>query len=529
MDLQQLIAQIRDYMRGMWRYRWQMVLVSWVVTLGGWYVVYKMPDVFEASAKVSVDTNSLLPALTRGLTASEDLGSEVDLVSKALLTRPNLEEVARQTDLDLRAETPQKMEALITGLQRRVRVQGGRDKVFNISFTDTDRAKATEVVAALLNTFVESSLGAQGDDADMTVRAIKMEMEDHEGRLLKAESDLAAFKKINLGYMPDDGADYYSRLQAALGSVAETERQMRLLRQRRDEIERQLEGEEPVFGLMPTTPAQAAAGCSNAAIISQLEAQLSVLQVNFTDKHPRIVMIKETIAALEDECAEEREAMGGAVAVVNPETNSLDVNPVYQSLRLQLSSADVELAALSEEHDSRQRHVAQLRKDVDKIALVETELKKLNRDYGVVETRHQELLRRWETLQSKKRLDPVTDTVQFNILEPPFAAAVPVAPDRPLLLMAVLILGIGAGGALAFGLNELKPVFYSKRTLARVTGIPVLGSVSMIISPGDVWALRSKNMAWASASLALIVVAVFAVAFADPISETLRDLIGTRY
>ena len=355
MNLQELITEILNHLRGMWRYRWQLVIVAWTVAIVGWYFVYNMPDVYQASAKVSVDTNSLLPGLTKGLTASENLIDEVDLVSKALLTRPNLAEVARQTDLDLRAETPQQMEGLITSLQRRVSISGGRDKIFTIAFKDTNREKATDVVAALLNTFMESSLGARGDDADMTTRAIKSEIDDHEKRLLQAESDLADFKKRNLGYMPNDGADYYTRLQTALANVAETERQMRQIRQRRDEVARQLEGEEPVFGLMPSTPAQAAAGCSKAANISQLQAQLSDLQVDFTDKHPRIVMLRETIAALQAECEQEREAMGGAVAVVNPETNSLDANPVYQNLRLQLSNANVELAALSEEYSTRQR------------------------------------------------------------------------------------------------------------------------------------------------------------------------------
>jgi polysaccharide chain length determinant protein (PEP-CTERM system associated) len=421
------------------------------------------------------------------------------------------------------------MEVLVTGLQQRVSIQGGRDNIFMISYKDQNRAKATEVVAALLNTFVESSLGAQGDDADMTERAIRLELDDHEARMLQAESDLAEFKKTNLGYMPNDGADYYTRIQTALSNVAETERQMRQLRQRRDEVSRQLEGEEPVFGLMPSSPAQAAAGCSKAANISQLQAQLSELQVDFTDKHPRIVMLRETITALETECAEEREAMGGAVPVINAQTNSLDVNPVYQNLRLQLSNADVELAALSEDLNSRRKQVARLRSDVDKIGQVETDLKKLNRDYGVVEGRHQELLKRWESLQSKKRLDPVTDTVQFNILEPPFSAAAPVAPNRPMLLIMVLVFALGAGGAVAFGLNQLKPVFYNRRTLARVAGLPVLGSVSMIMSARDHSRRRYKTVAWAGANLVLLAMGVVVIMLADPISELMRNLIRSGF
>lgn len=529
MDLQELIIRILDHLRGMWRYRWSLVVVAWLLAIPGWAAVYKLPDVYEASAKVSVDTNSLFPTLTQGLTAGENLVDEVDLVSKAMLTRPNLTEVARQTDLDLRAETPREMEALITELQRLVTVRGGQDRIFTILYQDRSRQKATEVVTALLNTFVESSLGAQGDDADMTARAIKTEIDDHENRLLKAEADLAEFKKRNLGYMPDDGADYYTRLQTALGNVAQTERQIRQLRQRRDEVARQLEGEEPIFGIMPSSPAQAMAGCSKQASVAQLQGQLAALQVDFTDKHPRIVMLRETIAALEAECKLEREAQGGVVPMTNSETNALDSNPVYQSLRLQLSNADVELAALSEELGSRRRQVEQLRADVDKIAVVETELKKLNRDYGVIEGRYQVLLSRWETLQSKKRLDPMTDTVQFNILEPPFAMAEPVAPNRPLMLVAVLIFALGAGAIVAFALNELKPVFYNRHTLARVSGLPVLGNVSMIMSTEEVWARRRRTIAWVGANLALLVMGVVVVVAADPISEAMRNLIRSGF
>ena len=526
MNAQQLIAEILDHARGMWRYRWQFVIVAWCVAIPGWAFIYNMSDIYEASAKVSVDTSNLLPELTRGLTASEDLMDEVGLISKALLTRPNLEAVARETDLDLRAETPQQMESLISGLQRRVKINAARDNIFSISFEDRSRDMATNVVSALLNAFVESSLGAQGEDADMTERALRLEIDDHEERLLKAEAELARFKTRNLGYMPDDGKDYYERLQTAIMGVADVEQKIRLLRQRRTEIIRQLEGEEPVFGLMQSTPAQAVAACSKAGSISQLEGQLSALQVDFTDKHPRIVMLKDTIAQLQAQCESELAESGSLMAASMPEADSLDTNPVYQSLRLQLSNADVDLAALNETHNSRRQEVARLRDDVDQIATVETELKKLNRDYEVIETRHQELLARWEKLQSKKRLDPVTDKVRFNILEPPFSAAAPVAPNRPMLLGFVLFFAFGTGGAAAFGLNQLKPVFYNSRTLRSAVGLPVLGSVSRIMSTSQMAARRRKTAAWLTANVALFFAGGLAIAMEDQIRELMRVLTG---
>lgn len=522
MNIQEILDEIVDHLRGMWRFRWHAVVVSWGVALVIWYFVYTMPNIYGASARVSVDTNSLLPSLTQGLTAGENLLDEVGLVSKALLTRPNLEKVARETDLDLRAETPQQMENLITSLQERVKVAGGRDNIFNISFEDPNRGMARDVVSALLNTFVESSLGAQGDDADMTERALALEIADHEQRLDQAEADLAEFKKSNLGFMPEDGQDYYSQLQAALSAVESTEREMRLMRQKRNEVARQLEGEEPVFGLMPS---QAAGNCSQAGNISRLQSDLSTLLVDFTEKHPRVVMLRETIATLEEKCLAEQQASPGMQRMI-PGADSLDANPVYQSLRLQLSEAEVALATLQEQYQTNQRRVAQLRADVDKIAEVEKELKRLNRDYGVVSERYELLLDRWESLQSKKRIDPVTDQVQFDVLEPPFAPTQPVAPNRPLLLAAGLIFALAAGAAVAFAMNQLKPVFFTRHSVKRVAGLPVLGSVSLILSPDDIQAQRRYTLLWAGSNVALVVTAVLLIVVAEPASAIIRELLG---
>jgi polysaccharide chain length determinant protein (PEP-CTERM system associated) len=525
MNVQQIIDEVLDHLRGMWRFRWIALLGSWVVALVAWYFVYTMPNIYQAAAKVSVDTNRLLPDLTRGLTAGESLLDEVGLVSRALLTRPNLESVARETDLDLRAESPQQFESLISSLQQRVQVTGGRDNVFTITFEDANRLMARDIVSALLDTFVESSLGAQGDDADMTERALALELEDHEQRMEKAEADLAEFKKQNLGYMPDDGADYYTRLQQAISTVNETERQTRLMRQKRDVIARQIEGEEPVFGIMQSTPAQAAANCSQSANIAQLRADLSALLVDFTEKHPRVVILRETIASLEEQCRAEVASMPPMPAL-DASGQSLNENPVYQSLRLQLSEAEVELAALQEEYREAQQAVAQLRADVDKIGEVETNLKQLNRDYGVISGRYQELLQRWETLQSKKRIDPVTDQVQFNILEPPFAATKPVGPNRPLFLAGGLLFAIAAGIAIAFGLNQLKPVFFTRHSVRRIAGLPVLGTVSLILSPDVMQARRRSTMVWAAANLSLVGLAVLLIAFQEPLSAIVREMLG---
>ena len=64
--MQELIEQLLDYLRGMWHRRWIGLAVAWVVVIIGAIWVFRLPDQYEASARVYVDTQSLLRPLLAG-------------------------------------------------------------------------------------------------------------------------------------------------------------------------------------------------------------------------------------------------------------------------------------------------------------------------------------------------------------------------------------------------------------------------------------------------------------------------------
>ena len=61
--MQALIGQFLMQLRGALRYRWYAVIAAWVAALAGWGAVIVMPDVYEARARVYVDTESVLKPL----------------------------------------------------------------------------------------------------------------------------------------------------------------------------------------------------------------------------------------------------------------------------------------------------------------------------------------------------------------------------------------------------------------------------------------------------------------------------------
>ena len=97
--MQQLLEQLIIHARGTWRYRWYAIALIWVFALAGWTAVFVMPDRYEASARVYVDTDSLLRPLLRGLAVQTNLEQRVRLMTRALLSRPNLEKIAHLAEL----------------------------------------------------------------------------------------------------------------------------------------------------------------------------------------------------------------------------------------------------------------------------------------------------------------------------------------------------------------------------------------------------------------------------------------------
>lgn len=474
--MDKLLSEILAQMRSAWRYRWWALLVSWLVAIGGWMYVLTMKNVYEAEARVYVDSESTLRPLLDGLTSNRpNAMGRVDRMMVEMLSRPNLEEVARNTDLDLRAKTESDMELLLDSLQHNIRISSAGGKLYLMQFTDTDREMAIRVVQTLLNDFVENTLGENRTDQNQAHLFLKQQIADYEARLRESEKRLADFKKSNVGFMPDSRGDYFSRLQLAQGDLSKYRAQLGFAITRRDELRKQISGEEPVFGIASPT-GQSGGVSSYDARIAQHEAALDAMLLRYTERHPDVIAIKETIGQLEERRQTELESRGSA----GGPAPGLMENPVYQRMRIGLSEAEVEIASLERRVANQRKIVTDIQRLVDTVPEVEAELQSLNRDYQVTNANYQNLLARLEGANLSEEADKTSEQLKFRIIDPPNAPLDPSAPNRPLMMLVVLAGALGAGGGLAFLLSQSNPVFSDRDKLRRVTGLPVLGAVDLV-------------------------------------------------
>jgi polysaccharide chain length determinant protein (PEP-CTERM system associated) len=524
--MKELFGEILMHVRGAWRFRWYALAACWAIALGGWIFVLMMPDIYESRARMHLDTDSVLKPLLTGLAVNTDVASRVNMMSRVMMGRPNLERVARETDLYLRAGSSEDLERLVASLSQQIKLEGGADNVYSVRYTDSDPVMAQRVVRKLLDTFVEDTLGIKRQDADSAQRFLETQIADYEKRLREAEDRLADFKQRNVASMPSQSGDYYAKLQAALTSLEELRAKHRLAQERSRELAKQIEGEEPTFGLFIEGDGSAAATDGQ---IAEYRRQLDQLLLQYTDKHPRVIALQETIAQHEAQKAAKQPAARPRLQSRDRRDAAalaLDINPVYQNLKIELSRAQVELAELRQQISEGESAVHQLRSKVNSVPETEAELARLNRDYEVNKAQHQALLQRLESARLSEQAETSTEQVRFRIIEPPSQPLVPIGPKRELFLTAVLFAALGAGIVLAFFINQLKPVFLSRGMLASITGLPVLGAISYA-APKPVHSFWRRDPALiAVAGASLLVVYILGIGLSGTASKFIRMVTG---
>ncbi|MDE2051762.1 MAG: hypothetical protein KGJ72_12170, partial [Gammaproteobacteria bacterium] len=213
-------------------------------------------------------------------------------------------------------------------------------------------------------------------------------------------------------------------------------------------------------------------GGDTAAQIQQVQAHLDQLLLKFTDKYPDVIAARQTLAQLKQRRAEEIAALkrGDASAAAMSGASS---NPIYQSIQLALNKANVDIADLQAELTEHQSKAQQLQHLLDATPELQAQYAQLSRDYDINKQQYTALLQSYDKARLGERAGNA-GAVRFEVVQPPTVSFAPVWPSRGKFLLEVLVAALAAGGALAYGLNQLRPVVASPASLRQLTGIPVV-------------------------------------------------------
>ena len=494
--MHELAGQLLFYLKSTWRYRWFAVVVAWLIAAAGWVAVERMPDRFQAWARVYVDTQSMLRPLLSGLAVQPNDVQIVRMMSRVIISRPNLEKVVQMAGMDKNNFSPEERAHLVTRLAKEITIDSaGRDNIYTISYEGASPLEAKRIVDSLLSLFVRESVGNKRQDSELSRRFIEQQLQSYGEKLKAAEKAVMEFKRRNAGLMPGDGQGYYAQLRNAESALRQARLDLGEAENSRNAIRQQLESYKaaqadtaPGAGLNPDLDAR----------ISALETKLDGLRVTYTDEHPDVVALVRIISHLKQQRAEEaRLAKPGQSAKSAPDLGQ-------QQLIVALSSAEANVAALRARVAGLDRRHEELKAVADALPRVEAEFTQLTRDYDVIKGRYNTLLERRESAQISGDVEEDATTMGFRVVDPPRLPHSPSSPNRPRLVTMVLLAALAGGLGIAFLIGQLRPTFDNERRLTEVSGLPVLGTI--VAHWTDAQKSRRR---WALAAFVLVSVGLF--------------------
>jgi polysaccharide chain length determinant protein (PEP-CTERM system associated) len=514
-----LIGQLLIIVRRMWKYRWVGLIVAWVTGVVGAVVVFVLPDRYEASARIYVDTQSILKPLMSGLAVQPNVEQQVIMLSRTLISRPNVEKLVRMADLDLKNQSKAQQEATIETVTSNLSIQSsGRDNLYILGYRDSDPETAKRVVQALVSIFVESSLGQTRQGTSTATTFINEQIKAYEAKLEEAETRLKEFRLKNLSNMAGDGKDSAAHIAELSAQLERARLEYREAANARDAAKAQLEAEKARGGAQTTAQSLLQESTANVstpeldARLGDLRRNLDALLQRFTDQHPDIIATRKLIKDLEEqkkkEVAELRKAAMNtpSAAIGQGGGGSL----AMQELTRIVATTEVQVASLKARVDEYTSRYSQALGAMKTAPQVEAEAAQLNRDYAIHKRNYEELVQRREQASISGELDVASGVADFRVIDPPRANPKPVAPNRLLLLAGAMAGALGVGLFTTFAASQLRPVFHDANDLRARVELPILGVVTRLVTDADRARQRVELIRFSAGAGGLL--AMFAVA-----------------
>ena len=470
-----LLVRAEWAMHALKRWRWVALAVAWALALICAVAIFVVPQRFEASSRVYVDTQTVLKPMMKELTYQPDIEQQVRMLARTLISRPNIERLVDSPQVEAKFRSGDERERTIARLMEQVKIQAAeRGNLFTISYRDRSPETALKIVQATVSMFVDSGESGKKQGSLEAVHFVDVQIKTNEAKLIEAENRLKDFKVRNFGVSGVSNQDYFARMSTLSDEVSKLRNDLTAAEHARDAYRKELSSEDPQL------PHESLPGAAIPAAVPEIDnrieaqrRQLDELLRRYTDAHPDVVQARRLVSQLEEQKRQELAGRG------SKREGTAATSPVYQRIRVSLAESEAQVASLRSQLAAQSARLAQIRAMASKLPQVEAEFAQLNRDYEVLRKNYDQLVARRESATLGVKLDESKQLADFRVVEPPRVASAPVFPARMHLALFAVILSFVGGVAAALGLDLVRPTFSDAEALEHATGRPVLGNISL--------------------------------------------------
>ncbi len=408
---------------------------------------FVLPQVYEANSTVFIQRSTMTDPIIQGTPGiSNSLEERLRTVQDRITSRHIIERVVKTLNPNANTKDPQKLEALITGIQKSIKVtvkssegRGSAD-LFAISYEGENPQQVKDFVNTLTSVFVEENTSFSRSEAYNAFEFIQKQVGEYKAKLEESDAALIAFRVK------------YPRVPVMFRESVST----------------------PVTLAPSISPEQAR--------LTELNRQLTTLLSKYTENHPEVVKTRAEIAEVKREAALSSVARNAASATRRTPATVTRRSPAPAP----------ETAGLPAGLSSK----------------AQEEWMKLQHDRSVQQKIYDDLVQKLENARVAKDLEFTKKASAFRVTDPAILPYTPIKPDRVRFILVGIFLGIAAGIGAVFGIEHLRHSFTDEDSIEKSLGVPVLVTIPTVNNAAENLAARRldiKVLIAASAYLSIII------------------------
>ena len=493
-----------DYVGILKRRKWSLILPMVIVFLVAAAVALLLPPVYKSTATILIEQQEIPPEFVMASVTSY-AEQRLQSINQRIMSSTRLLEIINRFGLyqDLRGKWT--TEEIVDKMREDTQMEpisaevidrrSGRPSEATIAFTlsyegeDTPQ-KVQQVANVLTSLFLDENLQVRTRQTRETAQFLEDELKKVGASLDDLEARVADFKEKNINTLPE-------LLQVNLQTLNNLERNIELLT---EQLRSQKEREGQFQGELANVSPELEAAQKDRQRLEELKVELVHLKSRFTSEYPDVRKTEAEIAKLERQMADGNRSSGRT----KPD------NPAYITLASQLSSTRAEIRSIQEQIRGLSEKAETYRRYIETTPKVEETYNALLSERNNTKAKHDDLMQKLMEARVSQGLETEQKGERFTLIDPARLPEKPYKPNRLAIFLIGVVLGIGAGIGTA-ALREFSDTsVQSIEHLSKATSFPVLATIPIIVTAGDMARQRVKRIAWV-VGIVLVVIGSLAV------------------
>ncbi|MCP4624636.1 MAG: protein GumC [bacterium] len=484
-----------DYYRGLiFKHRWLVIIPFCVALCAGIYLSLTLPRAYQANTLILIEPQ-LVPANYVKSIVTQDIQSRISTLSQQILSRTNLEKIMTEFQLFSKPEHEKIFkEDKLAAIRKRIQIKVSNSRsrqdndTFSISYEDSDPLTTMKVTNALATYFIDENLKARESHATGTNIFLDGELNTVRQRLAVIEENIKTYRTKFMGELPEQLTTNLVILERLQEQLIEKQKDLRETRAMMATLQQQIDS-VPDFSaddFLISFEDDGAAPGENSFEIEELKAKLSQMKLKYTDRHPDVVRIKNTITKLEAQLEADAEDNTAEMSPDTAETDiSADLNEMgFQNLQnVQKDEMAREIRRKQNEIDEIAGQIELYQQRVENTPKREQEMLSLKRDYDNIKGSYDSLVQRKLEAEIAVNMERKQKGEQFRIIDHADLPEKPYSPNVKMLFLFSVAIGLGIGGGLIFVLDFLNTSLKVPQDYETRFGLPVLATIPSIPPP----------------------------------------------